>query len=51
LQEYQLAEGIDQGTGPDANGLIGPETANALGLEVPDEARIASLAAGYPGSC
>ncbi len=51
LQEYQLAEGIDQGTAPDANGLIGPETANALGLEVPDEAHIVSLAAGYPGSC
>ena len=51
LHQYQLAEGIDQGTAPDANGLIGPDTVGALGLEVPEGARIVGLAAGYPGSC
>lgn len=36
---------------PSANGLIDPETADALELQAPEDARIAHLEAGYPGTC
>ena len=46
VTELQSAERLDDG-----NGLIGPETAAALGLQAPDDAHVIHLEAGYPGDC
>ncbi len=43
---FQQAHNLDDG-----NGLMGPETAEALGLQAPADARVVRLEAGYPGSC
>lgn len=51
VAEFQQAQGIDEGTAPDAGGLIGPRTADSLDLDAPDSAQVTRLGAGYPGSC
>lgn len=46
VELFQRSSGLDG-----ANGLIGPDTLNALDLQPPPNAQITWLQAGYPGSC
>jgi peptidoglycan hydrolase-like protein with peptidoglycan-binding domain len=46
VEQFQQANDLD-----DPDGLIGPETVDALGINAPSDAEVVRLRAGYQGSC
>ena len=46
VEQFQQANGLDR-----ENGLIGPETLDALGVHAPSNALVKRIQAGYRGSC